>query len=73
VWLVKLRNASLTCVIPEHLRNEQLIIKRYTNKVYFALLLNRLAVLMMPVVIRFDFCLQCFDAVGWAAGWASGL
>ena len=19
------------------------------------------------------YCLQCFDAVGWAAGWASGL
>jgi len=26
-----------------------------------------------PFLERFDLCLQCFDAVGWAAGRASGL
>jgi len=26
-----------------------------------------------PVIVIADYCLQCFDAVGWAAGRASGL
>ena len=38
-WQVKLCNPVLIIAIPERLRDEQLIIKHYTNEAYFTLLL----------------------------------
>ena len=37
-WQVKLCDPIFTIAIPERLRDEQLIIKRYTNEAYFTLL-----------------------------------
>jgi len=34
-WQVKLSDRSLTRVVPERVRDEQLIIKRYTNDAFF--------------------------------------
>jgi len=45
-WQVKLCHPLLTRAIPERLRDEQLIIKRYTNKASFTFYLSETASLV---------------------------